>query len=101
MKKLWWAVSVVAAGGVAVRRSRPARRTDERAGDRWLTVTVNRPPTDVGSEGKLPPPLDELAERIDVQIRPAPGDRGTELPQHHLRLRPAPHRRLHPGDARR
>ncbi|GAA3165033.1 MULTISPECIES: hypothetical protein [Streptomyces] len=79
MKKLWWAVPVVAAGAAAVRRSRSAHRSDERAGDRWLTVTINRPPTDVGSEGKLPPPLDELAERIDVRIRPAPGDRGTEL----------------------
>ncbi|MFI2378164.1 hypothetical protein ACH5AO_24355 [Streptomyces sp. NPDC018964] len=79
MRKLWWAVPVAAVGAAAVRRSRPTHRADERAGDRWLTVTVNRPPTDVGSEGKLPPPLDELAERIDVRIRPAPGDRGTEL----------------------
>ncbi|MEV6958945.1 hypothetical protein AB0M97_07025 [Streptomyces sp. NPDC051207] len=79
MKKLWWVVPVMAAGAAAVRRSRPSQRADERAGDRWLTVTVNRPPADVGSEGKPPPPLDDLAERIDVQIRPAPGDRGTEL----------------------
>ncbi|MFC8392899.1 hypothetical protein [Streptomyces sp. NPDC057238] len=79
MKKLWWAVPVAVAGAAAVRRSRSAHRADERAGDRWLTVTVNRPPTDVGSEGKPPPPLDDLAERIDVRIRPAPGDRGTEL----------------------
>ncbi|MFF3349690.1 hypothetical protein [Streptomyces sp. NPDC002779] len=79
MKKLWWAVPVAAAGAAAVRRSRPSHRTDERAHDRWLTVTINRTPADVGSEGKPPAPLDELAERIDVQIRPAPGDRGTEL----------------------
>ncbi|MDG9724670.1 hypothetical protein [Streptomyces sp. DH41] len=79
MRKLWWAVPVVAAGAAAVRRSRPSQGAGERAGDRWLTVTVNRPPMDVGSAGKPPPPLDDLAERIDVQIRPAPGDRGTEL----------------------
>ncbi|CAL9540116.1 hypothetical protein SUDANB176_04228 [Streptomyces sp. enrichment culture] len=79
MKKLWWAVPVVAAGAAAVRRSRSSRGTDERAGDRWLTVTVNRSPADVGTDGKLPSPLDDLAERIDVRIRPAPGDRGTEL----------------------
>ncbi|MFI1421092.1 hypothetical protein ACH4VX_24585 [Streptomyces sp. NPDC020731] len=79
MRKLWWVVPVAAAGAVAVRRSQPAHRADERAGERWLTVTVNRPPADIGSEGKPPPPLDDLAERIDVQIRPAPGDRGTEL----------------------
>lgn len=79
MKKLWWTVPVVAAGAVAVRRSWPAYRTGERAGDRWLTVTINRPVSDVGPEGKLPPPLDDFAERIDVRVRPAPGDRGTEL----------------------
>ncbi|WP_395575821.1 hypothetical protein [Streptomyces sp. BK79] len=87
MKKLVWSVPVAVAGAVAVRRSRLARgiweqagsRAQEQVGDRWLTVTANRPPTDVGSEGKLPPPLDELAERIDVRIRPAPGDRGTEV----------------------
>ena len=79
MKKLWWAVPVAAAGAAAVRRSRSARPADQRANDRWLTVTVNLPPADVGSEGKPPPPLDDVAERIDVQIRPAPGDRGTEL----------------------
>ncbi|WND33675.1 hypothetical protein RI578_04940 [Streptomyces sp. BB1-1-1] len=79
MKKLWWAVPVAVVGAAAVRRSRPVHRAGERTGDGWLTVTVNRPPTDVGSEGKPPPPLNGLAERIDVQIRPAPGDRGTEL----------------------
>ncbi|MFC8342282.1 hypothetical protein [Streptomyces sp. NPDC057280] len=79
MKRLWWTVPVAAAGAAAVWRSRSARRPDRRADDRWLTVTVNLPAADVGAEGKLPPPLDDLAERIDVQIRPAPGDRGTEL----------------------
>ncbi len=79
MQKVWWAVPVAVAGAAAVRRARPARRDGERAGDRWLTVTVNRAPTDVGSDGKPPPPLDGLADRIDVRIRPAPGDRGTEL----------------------
>ncbi|MDG9717246.1 hypothetical protein [Streptomyces sp. DH24] len=79
MNKLWWTVPVVGAGAAAVRRFRPSHQGDERAGDRWLTVTINRPPADVSSGGKVPSPLDDLAERIDVQIRPAPGDRGTEL----------------------
>ena len=30
-------------------------------------------------EGHLPEPLERLGDRIEVQIRPAPGDRGTEL----------------------
>jgi hypothetical protein len=79
MKKLWWTVPAVAAAVAAVRRTRPAHRADERAGDRWLTVTINRSAADVGSDGKPPPPLDDFAERIDVQVRPAPGGRGTEL----------------------
>ncbi|GGR06738.1 hypothetical protein [Streptomyces pilosus] len=79
MRKVWWVVPVAVAGAAAVRRARPAHEGGERAGDRWLTVTVNRAPADVGSEGKPPAPLDELADRIDVRIRPAPGDRGTEL----------------------
>ncbi|MFJ9041789.1 hypothetical protein ACIRF8_35125 [Streptomyces sp. NPDC102406] len=79
MKKLWWAVPAVAAGAAAVRRARPGGAADDGADDRWLTVTVNRPVGDVGSEVKPPPPLDGLADRIDVRITPAPGDRGTEL----------------------
>jgi hypothetical protein len=42
-------------------------------------VTVNRPPQEVMPDGRLPDPLAELGDKIDVQVRPAPGDRGTEL----------------------
>ncbi|MFI8304728.1 hypothetical protein ACIF80_14975 [Streptomyces sp. NPDC085927] len=79
MKKALWMVPVVAAGAAAARKAKTARRSDGRAGDRWLTVTVNRPMTDVRPDGKLPDPLLRFAERIDVRIGPAPGDRGTEL----------------------
>ncbi|MEV5935102.1 hypothetical protein ACIQCD_17325 [Streptomyces sp. NPDC093250] len=79
MKKLWWTVPVLAAGAEAVRRTRSAHRSDDRAGERWLTVTIYRPPEDVGSDEKLPAPLDEFADRIEVRVRKAPGDRGTEL----------------------
>jgi hypothetical protein len=53
--------------------------------DRWHAITVNLPPEDVSQGGQLPGPLAELGDRIEVQIRPAPGDRGTEI---HARAAP-------------
>ena len=47
--------------------------------NRWQVVTVNHPPEDVSSDGQLPGPLAELGDKIEVQIRPAPGNRGTEV----------------------
>lgn len=44
--------------------------------DRWHSVTVNCEPERLGA---LPPPLDQLGFEIEVRVRPAPGDRGTEL----------------------
>ncbi|WP_406723279.1 hypothetical protein OG968_33965 [Streptomyces althioticus] len=83
MKRALWMVPVAAAGVAAVRKAGAAAHGagtgDDRAGDRWLTVTVNRPEEDVRRDGKLPEPLERLADRIDVHTRPAPGDRGTEL----------------------
>jgi hypothetical protein len=82
MKKSMWALPALAAGAVAVRkaRGRAAGETgDDGPGHRWLTVTVNLPPEDVRPGGELPPPLHRYADRVDVQVRPAPGDRGTEL----------------------
>lgn len=46
--------------------------------ERWLVVTVYRPPEEV-SEDRLPGPLAELDDEIEVRIRPAPKDLGTEL----------------------
>ncbi|MFF8032874.1 MULTISPECIES: hypothetical protein [unclassified Streptomyces] len=79
MKKALWTVPVAVAGAAVVRRARSGGPADDRAGDRWLTVTVNRPMTDVMPDGKPPAPLRRLEDRIDVRVRPAPGDRGTEL----------------------
>ena len=47
--------------------------------DRWHAVTVNVSPEEVSSDGQLPGPLAELGDRIEVQIRPAPADKGTEI----------------------
>jgi uncharacterized membrane protein len=52
--------------------------------DRWHAVTVNRRPEEVSSDGRLPEPLAELGDKIEVQFREAPGGRGTEI---HARVR--------------
>lgn len=44
----------------------------------WLAVTVFKDLSEV-EEAVLPAPLAELGDRIDVDVRPAPGDKGTEL----------------------
>ncbi|MFK4066667.1 hypothetical protein [Streptomyces sp. NPDC029674] len=74
---LWTAAAGIATGAAVARRLKP-RTQEPDAADRWLTVTVNREPADVQPD-KLPSPLQEYGERIDVRVRPAPGDRGTEL----------------------
>jgi hypothetical protein len=47
--------------------------------DRWHAVTVNRAPQEVAPDSQLPGPLAELGDRIEVQIRPAPADKGAEI----------------------
>jgi hypothetical protein len=44
--------------------------------DRWHAVTINCPPERLET---LPQPLAALGDAIEVQIRPAPGDKGTEV----------------------
>jgi hypothetical protein len=73
-------VAGVGAGVVAVRRMAGRLGNGARQPqDRWHTVTVNRPSEEVAPDGRLPDPLAELGDTIEVRIRPAPGDRGTEL----------------------
>jgi hypothetical protein len=75
-KALWTAAAgVTTAAALALHRR---RTTPPDAGNRWLSVTVNRGPGDI-DPGKLPGPLGEPGQRIETRIRPAPGDRGTEL----------------------
>jgi hypothetical protein len=77
-KALWAAAAGLTAGAVVAMRRSKARPADPAAGDRWLTVTINRAPGDIQPD-KLPPPLQAYGDRIETRIRPAPGDRGTEL----------------------
>ncbi|MCQ0025417.1 hypothetical protein M4914_22425 [Streptomyces somaliensis DSM 40738] len=81
------AVAVIGMGAAAARRTRSRTAAGDDAASRWLTVTINRAPTDVMPGGTLPEPLDRMAERLEARVRPAPGDRGTELA---VRLKDAP-----------
>ncbi|GAA2544258.1 MULTISPECIES: hypothetical protein [Streptomyces] len=77
-KSLWATAAVLAAGAAVVARRVKARPADPATGDRWLTVTINLGPEEI-RPGELPSPLREYGDRIETRIRPAPGDRGTEL----------------------
>jgi hypothetical protein len=73
------------AGGVVLRRALAARgvlpsglRGDGPQGE-WLVLTINRPPWEVAPDGQPPEPLARLGEAVEVRVRPAPGDRGSEL----------------------
>jgi hypothetical protein len=81
MNRTMMSLAAVAVGGAGVvlgrrllRHTPPTARKGDR--DRWHSVTVNCSPEQLGSK---PPPLDEIGFPIEVRIRPAPNDRGTEL----------------------
>ena len=79
MKKTILGIAAVGAvAGVAAARRRTRHRDGVNAGspDRWHSVTVHCEPERLGA---LPPPLDSLGFEIEVRVRPAPADRGTEL----------------------
>lgn len=81
------AAAALTAGGVAVRRAFARRAADDwpeiDSADpdvrRWQVVTVHRPREEVLVDGRLPEPLARLGDGVEVRVRPAPGDRGTEL----------------------
>jgi len=60
---------------------------------RWRAVTVNRPIQEL--EGRIPGPLADLGDAVEVRLKPAPGDKGTEL---HARLTGTRHDRIHVQD---
>jgi hypothetical protein len=46
---------------------------------RWLVVTIDRTPDEVAPGGQLPAMLAALGEAVEVEVRPAPRNQGTEL----------------------
>ncbi|MEO3769581.1 hypothetical protein [Micromonospora sp. B9E7] len=67
------------ADGDAAARRRTGADGDPVGPARWEVVTVDRPPEQVLPDGRWPEPLRRLDGAIEVRVRPAPGDRGTEL----------------------
>ncbi|MFC5063797.1 hypothetical protein [Actinomycetospora atypica] len=51
----------------------------ETAPGRWLVVTIYRQPDDVRTEVDGSGPLSRMRGEIELTVRPAPGDKGTEL----------------------
>jgi hypothetical protein len=73
--KVLVATAAAAAGVIAVRKTaKPASTVRRRH-----AITVYRPIDEIERDGKLPSPLAELSDGIDIEMRPAPGDRGTEI----------------------
>lgn len=60
-------------------RLRPSASDADEQARRWLVVTVEGTPEDIAPAGELPAPLADLGAAIEVDLRPAPGGRGTEL----------------------
>ncbi|MDG6103794.1 hypothetical protein Daura_24250 [Dactylosporangium aurantiacum] len=80
MNRTLLGITAVAVGGAGVVAGRRMLRRPATTGDdgraRWHSITVNCSPERLGAK---PPPLDELGFPVEVRIRPAPGDHGTEL----------------------
>jgi hypothetical protein len=75
----------VRVGGVLVRRVRSAmdpitavRTGTGQPASGWLVVTVLCDPSDIDT-ARLPVPLAELGDRIELRVRPAADAKGTEL----------------------
>ncbi|MEV7761163.1 hypothetical protein [Curtobacterium flaccumfaciens] len=80
------AAMVTAAVGIVVSRRRrgapgpgPARKVLAEPRSGWHAVTVNRGQDAVLPGGRIPAPLTAFGQDVEVEARPAPGDRGTEL----------------------
>ncbi len=78
------AAAAAASAGLLVRRLQSSGGTDTADGrgaarNRWRSVTVFLPADEVMPDGRPPGPLAALGDLVDVDVRPAPGDRGTEL----------------------
>ena len=57
----------------------PPSPADAEARSRWRAVTIHRGQEEVMPQGRMPAPLAALGDSVEVQTRPAPGGKGTEL----------------------
>lgn len=80
-------MAAVTAGGVAVGRALSGRarsgwptvRSADERENRWHAVTVNRSREELAPGGRLPDPIAQLGDGVEVELHPAPGGKGTEL----------------------
>lgn len=75
-------VTGLGVGAVVVRRvirQTPAARSLREPEDRWLVLTVNRPQEEIAPQNLWPEPLAELGEEVDIELRRAPANKGTEI----------------------
>lgn len=84
MSRVLWPAAL--AGGVVIVVIRQLkRRTAAGAGSaaeprsRWRAVTINRSPGEVMPDNRVPGPLAELGDVVEVEVRAAPGGKGSEL----------------------
>jgi hypothetical protein len=80
------AVVVAGAGVLAARRvvtiarSRGRRpSSDDGGAPRWHAVTVFKDRDEIAPDGRLPGPLAELGDAVEVRLEDAPNGRGTEI----------------------
>lgn len=69
-------------GAVTIRRvirQTPAARSLREPQDRWLVLTVNRPQEEIAPQNVWPEPLAELGDEVDIELRRAPANKGTEI----------------------
>jgi uncharacterized membrane protein len=63
----------------AVRDHKPEADASRAPKSGWSSVTINRRPEELLPDGRLPAPLANLGDDVEVRIRPAPGGKGAEL----------------------
>jgi hypothetical protein len=78
------ATAAAAVATIAVTRSRRRRSAPGSGGTSaprsgWYGVTINRDADEMMPDGVLPAPLAALGNEIEVEVRGAPGDKGSEL----------------------
>lgn len=75
------AVATTAVGGIAMAVWRLVASRQQRKDDvgRWRVLTIDRPLAEISPHGERPAPLAALGPDIDVELRDAPGEWGTEV----------------------
>jgi hypothetical protein len=66
-------------GAAAIALGRRLQAANDSRDDHWLAVTVNCSPDQLTPPESLPEPLARLRDRVELRVRPAAGDKGTEL----------------------